>query len=1837
MSKEDTTKQISNTIKELQILFSTDKKGFEFVKGVLILFDTLRVQIEDLPKPSKTNPVNYSEIEGVILNAIISDKAPVDVLVVRRCLIRCIKVLYENNPSLIGKTNGKLIKILQSINYTIPKQSFIIFCLSKMYDINFSSMPKFSTIKTLLWRIWKMNDETTIESIFVLINSYLKNHPKISLDFNETFEFLIEGILLNNKKIGLQISECLKTISYKIELKDAGSKYFEKVSNFCIQRMEEEIEHEILNNYSISYGEMISNITPKNEQEEEEMKKMKNLKFKIFNFTTSLFSLTSLFFKANSNLFRESISISVIHFLKKFEQNIIELNLDLTISHLFGLLSNPKIYSSNNIVGSLGSSLSGVGVGVGNGGVGVGNTLSGTLNDNSILHMEHLIGNIIRFGISNKFNENGKLNLISILCSMINIHFNNEYSLNCILKEISNLIKELNEIIILKKDIILESILNCLKHKNESIQFSATLTIRCLSESLPFQTSNLISALLGLVQIDYAELTMELQMNKDKHYIHEKYSKTLFGHSIALSSLISTSLEIEYSESNNLNSACLDTAILILSSTNSLKNIESYPFIIMKKLESSFILISSLMSLSEDWIKLHIEKIFDSWDKIFNSKLFLNLNYFNYRIHSSCLLSIHQFLKKCKDIQSKNEDYLNIILKYLSKIIKILETLPNDYIPKSKEETFSINLLKLNLFKIFELLPNNLINKHIFNFITKLGFAQSDGSISGIKTSLLDKFDDENNNEIKLNQYFKSSKFEFIPFDILKNTNNFIFNNIKSVSIRCVDHSILMLGNIFPNHKLNSKIQIIDQLIIQLKSISNKEENLLIFTNVSACVNIILKILKENKLKIEKEDEIYLMNIHAILNACLGHSNSKIRKCSSESMGYLSILLGNVILEDLIKRSNEKLINGSGPIRIGYALALGKVNSSLSMKSQILLPSTVSLLQTFCRSNLIELQSASLESLWLISESIGVSFTPYIESITQLLSMLIFSIKSSDKHILLLSAKNLHSFLGVFGNDILKKKYLVKLFEFFLNDFLNSSNYLINIESINLIERSIIISPNLIKINQILPHLKLFLKNKKLRQSTIDCLNVISKTNQSLILNNFNLNLLFDYLNESKKEKEISSFKELISFQIKLKIIPINYLITLFKLILKEKKENYNFKTKLFLLEVLNLFLNIYKNELLDNHYLNEIIYILNFTISIESILIQIKSINIFKQILILYGEKKDENDELILNDFTIHFISALQKLIEKSKVSSSYLLFISICDFISIFFPSLLLLNQEKTLIRISKLFFNFFPIDILNINSKSSSILNNFGDISTSILKIEILKTYSILITSSIKNENLVLLNILQPLIEPLKYHFFNFLKDDLKLKITRRDVSILNSINSDWIMKQEFNDMFYFYNDGTQNEIFNYFKSSFHFILESLSLISLHQNENENILIIGLSLFQLYNSKEKDILNSCLNSINLILNSTSFCESITSPSICFEILLCLIKLPSNLNFEYLIESILKNIKFKDSKISEFHIVNSIIEIILNSLKFNFPLLFDNTLQNQWIINDIKNENVIINNLNLLKLLFEKFKLTKSNYSNISFILIKMIEYFNNENISKNIIDVLLLLLNSMKLNLDLNSNLNLLDILINHILINRIQNQKIQSSFEIEILFILLSFHFNLNENDIEIHQYSILILTNNLNIEFNELNLYLILKGIQNGIVFLARLIFYKRQGYSNLSIHYLGQICPFLYQFLIQISKNNQMISKHLINSICCGINILLASFSLIEQKNISNFLSLMIPILLILFRFSSNNNIVILNKLCQQCFTRVATSSPNQFRNEIQKLPQNIVLEIQDIFKSSQN
>jgi hypothetical protein len=65
----------------------------------------------------------------------------------------------------------------------------------------------------------------------------------------------------------------------------------------------------------------------------------------------------------------------------------------------------------------------------------------------------------------------------------------------------------------------------------------------------------------------------------------------------------------------------------------------------------------------------------------------------------------------------------------------------------------------------------------MFNFITKLAFAQSDASVSVVKTSLLDKYEKEDEDEeIKFIENIRP--VEFIPLDILENSRNYIYNDV---------------------------------------------------------------------------------------------------------------------------------------------------------------------------------------------------------------------------------------------------------------------------------------------------------------------------------------------------------------------------------------------------------------------------------------------------------------------------------------------------------------------------------------------------------------------------------------------------------------------------------------------------------------------------------------------------------------------------------------------------------------------------------------------------------------------------------------------------------------------------------------------------------------------------------------------------------------------------------------------------------------------------------------------------------------------------------------------------
>jgi hypothetical protein len=107
--------------------------------------------------------------------------------------------------------------------------------------------------------------------------------------------------------------------------------------------------------------------------------------------------------------------------------------------------------------------------------------------------------------------------------------------------------------------------------------------------------------------------------------------------------------------------------------------------------------------------------------------------------------------------------------------------------------------------------------------------------------------------------------------------------------------------------------------------------------------------------------------------------------------------------------------------------------------------------------------------------------------------------------------------------------------------------------------------------------------------------------------------------------------------------------------------------------------------------------------------------------------------------------------------------------------------------------------------------------------------------------------------------------------------------------------------------------------------------------------------------------------------------------------------LNSEKLILSLLKNNFKKDSKISELHIINSILEILVNTLKSNFPLLLDKSTSA--MVNISKEKEIILNNvLECFHSLMDKFPLTNMmNISNVTFVLVKLIEYLKSQEAMK------------------------------------------------------------------------------------------------------------------------------------------------------------------------------------------------------------------------------------------------
>ena len=96
----------------------------------------------------------------------------------------------------------------------------------------------------------------------------------------------------------------------------------------------------------------------------------------------------------------------------------------------------------------------------------------------------------------------------------------------------------------------------------------------------------------------------------------------------------------------------------------------------------------------------------------------------------------------------------------------------------------------MNLFKVFEIIPSSILhhqNKHIFNFITKLAMAETDGAVSKIETTLIDKLLDPSDKILEYSDYIpefniydseKTEPFEVDASCVLEDTSQFFEQNV---------------------------------------------------------------------------------------------------------------------------------------------------------------------------------------------------------------------------------------------------------------------------------------------------------------------------------------------------------------------------------------------------------------------------------------------------------------------------------------------------------------------------------------------------------------------------------------------------------------------------------------------------------------------------------------------------------------------------------------------------------------------------------------------------------------------------------------------------------------------------------------------------------------------------------------------------------------------------------------------------------------------------------------------------------------------------------------------------
>jgi hypothetical protein len=784
-------------------------------------------------------------------------------------------------------------------------------------------------------------------------------------------------------------------------------------------------------------------------------------------------------------------------------------------------------------------------------------------------------------------------------------------------------------------------------------------------------------------------------------------------------------------------------------------------------------------------------------------------------------------------------------------------------------------------------------------------------------------------------------------------------------------------------------------LVGQIKIAYSKPEDVrggeIIFANVITTTHTILRQVILNRQREGKksgEDKTYYSNIHSIINASLGHPNEQVRRAAAECMACMATLLGEVLMDDLIKRCATKIVK-EGPIKAGYALALGTVNKKLgSLSGLSYLPSIVSFLQALSRSPSTDTQLASFQSMWNTIDAAGIGFIPHVEAILQHVLMLFLSPvntqptevpqtmantalsyfvtqpqqpevvlqninEDDDQHLLLGTSRIIYALISM-GPEMLKNERFIELVRFFMNDFLSSHLTIVKIEAVRLVQRIMMLAPELLPTNDeqelspssptpekrsleaiILPHFVKFLSTPSLRQCTVSCLKIVVETKPALVNRFFTPDRLFQVLDEY----EDRDLEEIISALIRAKVISVGIWIDLIKNIVytesnaeapvvkkqggedgeEEEEEKgmtdttavvttaqkaYNWQTKLFAIRCVKTVLYTYASEpnALDPKAARQ---------STQDLLVNhlSKMIDLCCMAIVKGTQKIKYNAVLALIDILRVFIDVpdpdipSEPLLQQNTMKFSTAiaqgfepkaspeLTRAAALLASAFVPSRMVQTQPKTLVRILSLLTSF----------KLTDTIYDYGEIAATMVKMSVLQSLARTYTVGLDANN-------KELMSELDTHIPNFSGLWEKALVDYAQLLVLTDPTTAYVpidTSKKLNLPMTFLELGTEQDCLKYYKKAYPYIIEAVT-----RGDYDQWVVLGIAVQGLYSFFNEDEIQKrhtektdikqmstalhIVHALTRLIPSKQFLQDPSSPAAVFEVLVLLVKIQTKREME-------------------------------------------------------------------------------------------------------------------------------------------------------------------------------------------------------------------------------------------------------------------------------------------------------------------------------------------------------